>query len=1117
MRERIMKKILTLRKVLASYFIIVAILPLVIVGAISLQIFSRSMEKEISTRNLQLARALAENVNQFLDETLGMLALVNERYALPRKKGEAQQPEEFLLLLERHIGALERIELVDGRGRIRHAAPALSEKAERSLSGQPFFEEAMSTGGQVFSETFISPVTGFPTIAVALPGKGMAIVGYLDLAALGALVDKAIAGAGNGSRAAIFDRLGYAIAHPDRRLVAQRVNKKDIEPLRRALRGEPGTFPYLLENMKWTGSTAIVGRTGWVVMVCQSPEDVFAEFSGMKQSLMASVFVIVLLSLLTAVIALKKPLRSLAGLVAAARKIAAGDYRIETLPPGYPEIDLLSGAFNGMVEEIANRENALLKTEKRYRNLVEGSFDGIFVHDNKKIIFASQRFCEMFGYEEKELISMDPWLIIAPEYRGLARSYGQARMGGKSAPSRYELKLLRRDGSTLPVEISARRVEVEGEPVIQIWVRDISEEKQAAEQREFSEQRFGELYNSVSDIILTQDIHGYFISANRAACDTFNIKEDELRKFKASDFMKPELAPLFETEYLGKLKTDGHYQGVTAYLTKDKRKVYLDYRSVLVRPPQGEPFISAIARDVTERVLTERALREREGNIRAILEAAPNPIVVYDTKGDVLFINPAFTGLFGWTLEELNGRQIPFVPEDQKERTAKVIRELYQKKEVGPITMETTRLTKDAVTIDIFVSAALIIGPGEKPVGMVVSSTDITQKKKMEAILLHAQKMEAIGALAGGIAHDFNNLLMGIQGNVSLALSNADVVGAVRKNLEGIDLLVNRGASLTRQLLGFARGGKYEVKVYDINEILEAEADLFGGTKKEIVVLKELRPDLWKVKLDRSQMEQVFMNLFVNAGQAMPEGGALHLRTENIFIDDEFSKPLDVNPGRYVKISVTDTGSGMDEETKKRIFEPFFTTKASGQGTGLGLASAYGIIKNHGGFITVYSESGKGASFYIHLPASDSDIVEKTSAPLIEGGLIKGMGTILLVDDEEVIREVGQEMLEMMGYRVIAVGSGKEAIEKFAAVKDGTGEVSKIDVVVQDMIMPGMGGGEVFDRLKELDPHIKVLLSSGYSMNGQAREILARGCAGFMQKPFTMEELSRKVAQVMRG
>jgi PAS domain S-box-containing protein len=985
------------------------------------------------------------------------------------------------------------------------------------LSGQPFFKEAMATGKQVFSGTFISPVTGSPTVAVVLPGKEVAAVGYLDLAALGVLIDKVIAGTGTGSRAAIFDRLGHAIAHPDRRIVTERAKREDMAPLRRALQGETGTFPYLLENIEWTGSTAIVESTGWVIMVCQSRQDVFAEVPGVKKTLMASVFAIALLSLFTAFIALKKPLRSLAGLVAAAGRIAEGYYRIKDVPPSYPEIDLLSGAFKGMADEIANRENALLKTEKRYRNLVEGSFDGIFVHDNKKIIFANQRLCEMFGCEEKELVGMDPWLIIAPEYRELARAYGEARLGGESVPSRYELILLRQDGSTLPVEISARRVDVEENPVIQIWVRDLSEEKRVAEQRELSERRFGELYNSVSDIILTQDIHGYFISANKAACDAFNIKEDELRKFKASDFMKPELAPLFETEYLGKLKTDGHYQGVSTYLTKDKRKVYLDYRSVLVRPPQGEPFISAIARDVTERVLTDRALRTREGNIRAILEAAPNPIVVYDAKGAVLFINPAFTGLFGWTLEELNGRQIPFVPEDQRERTAEIIRDLYEKEEVGPITMETTRFTKDGEIIDIFVSAALIIGPAGKPSGMVVSSTDITQKKKMESILLHAQKMEAIGALAGGIAHDFNNLLMGIQGNVSLALSNADVTGAIRKNLEGIDLLVNRGASLTMQLLGFARGGKYEVKIYDINKILEAEADLFGGTKKEIIVVKELSPDLWKVELYRSQIEQVFMNLFVNAGQAMPEGGTLHLRTENIFIDDDFSRSFAVTRGRYVKISVTDTGSGMDEETKKRIFEPFFTTKAPGQGTGLGLASAYGIIKNHGGFITVESEPGKGASFYLHLPASDSDIVEKTPAPLTEGGLVTGKGTILLVDDEEVIREVGQEMLEMMGYRVLAVGSGREAIEKLAAVKAGTGEVAEIDVVIQDMIMPGMGGGEVFDRLKELDPQVKVILSSGYSLSGQAMEIMSRGCAGFMQKPFTMEELSRKVAEVMRG
>jgi CheY-like chemotaxis protein len=385
----------------------------------------------------------------------------------------------------------------------------------------------------------------------------------------------------------------------------------------------------------------------------------------------------------------------------------------------------------------------------------------------------------------------------------------------------------------------------------------------------------------------------------------------------------------------------------------------------------------------------------------------------------------------------------------------------------------------------------------------------------MEATLLQAQKMEAVGVLAGGIAHDFNNLLMGVLGNVSVALLNAGLNEALRRNIENIESLVSRGASLTRQLLGFARGGKYEVKTHNLSRIIDEEAMLFGNTKKEIMIVNKPTPDLWSVEADRSQIEQVLMNLFVNAGQAMPNGGYLYLSTENVTIDEKFVRPYEIKSGRYVLISVTDTGTGMDEFTRKRIFEPFFTTKEAGKGTGLGLASVYGIVKNHGGFINVYSEKNHGSSFHIYLPASDAGVVDAGNSSLIDRLVVNGEGTILLVDDEKMIMEIGQEMLEAMGYRVITAASGIEAIEKFTSIRDGNGEVDTVDLVIQDMIMPGMGGGEVFDRLREIDPNVKVLLSSGYSFNGQAREILDRGCQGFIQKPFTMAEMSRKIREMI--
>jgi CheY-like chemotaxis protein len=281
---------------------------------------------------------------------------------------------------------------------------------------------------------------------------------------------------------------------------------------------------------------------------------------------------------------------------------------------------------------------------------------------------------------------------------------------------------------------------------------------------------------------------------------------------------------------------------------------------------------------------------------------------------------------------------------------------------------------------------------------------------------------------------------------------------------------------------------------------------LFARTKKEIQVHTKLSEDIWTVEVDRGQIEQVLLNLYVNAWQAMSEGGNLYLMTENITLDQNYVKPYKVNPGKYVKITVSDTGVGIDKDTQGRIFEPFFTTKEMGRGTGLGLASVYGIVKSHGGYISVYSERNRGTTFTIYLPASEKEAVVEKKVP---ARMIKGSGTILLIDDEKMILEVGGEMLTELGYYVIPVMSGKEAIRVFQKDRD------RIDLIIMDMIMPGMGGGETFDHLRDLKPDVKVLLSSGYSINGQATKILQRGCDGFIQKPFNMNQLAEKIQKIL--
>ncbi len=506
---------------------------------------------------------------------------------------------------------------------------------------------------------------------------------------------------------------------------------------------------------------------------------------------------------------------------------------------------------------------------------------------------------------------------------------------------------------------------------------------------------------------------------------------------------------------------------------------------------------------------TEKALRRSEQDKTNILETMSEMVIYLDKERKILWVNKAAAASVGLRAEDLVGRYCYSVWHQRNRPCPKCPgKDIYEKGESndGEIVTPDGRIWH--------FKGYPVKDDNGGVVGMVEITEEITrrrqveeEKKKLELQLHQAQKMKAIGTLAGGIAHDFNNILMGIQGHASLMMMNIDSEHPVFKHVEGIGELVQRGSDLTRQLLGFARGGKYHVKSTDMNMLIENSSNMFGRTKKEIRIHKKYQDGLWPVEVDRGQMEQVLLNLFINAWQAMPGGGDLYLETKNEVLDDTYNKPFEVTPGNYVKISVTDTGIGMDDATCQRVFEPFFTTKDIGRGTGLGLASAYGIIKNHGGIINVYSEKGLGTTFNIYLPASDKAVLTEKKKP--EARLLKGKETILFVDDEEVLTDVGQNLLTQLGYRVFTAQSGKDAIDIFRKHRGA------IDLVILDMVMPDMGGAEVYDRIKQINPDIRVILSSGYSLNGQAGDIMERGCDDFIQKPFNISTLSAKIRDLL--
>ena len=378
--------------------------------------------------------------------------------------------------------------------------------------------------------------------------------------------------------------------------------------------------------------------------------------------------------------------------------------------------------------------------------------------------------------------------------------------------------------------------------------------------------------------------------------------------------------------------------------------------------------------------------------------------------------------------------------------------------------------------------------------------------KKAQSQIIRTEKLRAVGEMASGVAHNFNNLLMGIQGNVSLALMETDPTKPSCERLKKIENQVKSGAKLTAHLLGYARKGRYDVKPINLNQLIEETSDAFSMTKRNITIQRELADDLFPVKADPGQIEQVLLTLCMNSADAMPGSGVLTLKTANVTDRDMKDKLYRPKPGNYVQLTVTDTGEGMDKETLECIFDPFFTTKKT-RGMGLGLAFAYGVVKGHGGYIDVYSERGRGSTFTIYLPASQKRIEKAIKTTTI--GVTKGDETVLLVDDEEVILEAGIDLLINMGYEVLTARDGKEAIEVYEKNLDD------IDIAILDMVMPIMGGGEAYDRMKEKNPDIKVLLSSGFSIDSEATEILERGCDGFIQKPFTINELSRKIREIL--
>ncbi len=525
--------------------------------------------------------------------------------------------------------------------------------------------------------------------------------------------------------------------------------------------------------------------------------------------------------------------------------------------------------------------------------------------------------------------------------------------------------------------------------------------------------------------------------------------------------------------------------------------------------------IISVTRDITKRKKAEIELRASQKMLAEILKMIPVAVFWKDINSRYLGCNTFFSQDAGISPEEISGKTDEDLSwSDRAEVYRNYDRKVIEGERAELFIEDFHKMPGDKIRETLTNKVPLFNYAG-KIIGVLGAYIDITEYKtsereriKLEEQLRHIDKMDSLGLLAGGIAHDFNNLLMVILGNTSL-LSMIDefVLNAtVKDRLNDIRKAAESGSGLTRQLLGFARQGNYEIRSVDPNVILKETLKMFSRTKKEIILTENLQEKIWLIEADAGQLKQAFLNIYVNAWQSMPCGGRIHTLTENIVLNKEQASTFSLKPGAYMKVSITDTGDGIDPAIQGHIFEPFFTTKEIGRGTGLGLAMVYGIISAHKGNICVNSEPGHGTTFTIYLPASEKKSSQKESDA---AALFYGTETILLIDDEDLVINVGRDMLKFIGYQVFIAHDGTEAITIFSE------NFEKIDLVILDMIMPGMSGAEVFVQLRKINPKIKIIFSSGYSKKECAQKIIQKGCNGFIQKPFGIKKLSRKIREIL--
>jgi len=768
-----------------------------------------------------------------------------------------------------------------------------------------------------------------------------------------------------------------------------------------------------------------------------------------------------------------------------------------------------------------NKDNHLLCSDLEpsyrtilYRHLLDNMEDAVMIYSYKGYFLdCNKAACNLLGYERDEFLSLSPAKIVHPDFH--------AKLGGKQTintkEETFESFLKTKEGSLVPVRvISHTPVDFNGESAMITIVRDITEKKKSESIINEKENRLHAIFDyMLTGVAIIDEKTHQIVDINPAALKMINRPKHTVLGQMCHSFICP--------AEKGKCPISDLHQTVDnserVLLGLDGKRIPI-LKTVATMNVNGQTYLVESFVDLTKQKKTEESLRESEERYRLIFDTANDIIVQMDINGVIVNINNKINDILGYTPQELIGKRLSDTALIQPEIIPKLRNILadLQNGKTGMNLFDLDLVHKNGATVNAEINTE-IIRKNDAITGVLSIIRDITERKnafleksRLEEKLRQSEKMEAIGQLAGGVAHDFNNQLACIIGFAELIKTRTNDAETIKHFAENIMTTAQRSADLTKQLLAFARKGKYRAIPVNIHKIIfEVITLLERSIDKKIQLMPSLKAKSSVVIGDPTQLQNAILNLALNARDAMPAGGELSISTDTIYLDELYCKssPFSISKGYYVKICVTDTGMGIDPKIRKYIFEPFFTTKEVGRGTGMGLPAVYGTVTTHNGAVTLYSELGKGTTFTLYFPLTETETSEN-DIQFTDEPAITGNARILLIDDEYMIIEMAETLLKLLGYSVTSCKSGKEALQFYAkSFKD-------IDLVILDLIMPGMDGKETFTELKKINPAVKVLLSSGYSIDGNTRQLLDMGIRGFIQKPYVQNEFAKKIAEVLK-